>query len=147
MRVWDKLFVFASLSLPTSFTLLTDMNRTAAKTRSSPSSPTLNPLLRTDALDDEADISMPSQPLSWDYLRRQARQLENEIELKLASLSKFGATTTARQDSGINDMNKAGQESEIDQLLNTVGKKGTRRGTNYSTIATRNHWVYGTSIG
>ncbi|CAO3597249.1 unnamed protein product [Absidia cylindrospora] len=74
------------------------MNRTAAgKTRSSPSSPTLAPLLRSDPHDEEADISTPSQPLSWDSLRRQARQLENEIELKLASLSKFGATTTARQ--------------------------------------------------
>ncbi|ORZ23088.1 hypothetical protein BCR42DRAFT_403952 [Absidia repens] len=101
------------------------MNRTAAgKTRSSPSSPTLTPLLRSDLHDEEADISTPSQPLSWDSLRRQARQLENEIELKLASLSKFGATTTARQqqqqpDTAFTDA-KDGQEKEIDQLLNKL---------------------------
>lgn len=73
---------------------------------------------------------MPSQPLSWDYLRRQARQLENEIELKLASLSKAGATTTARQqqqqqqDISITEVNKGGQELEIDQLLNSVSQIG-----------------------
>jgi Golgi SNAP receptor complex protein 1 len=110
------------------------MNRTAAKTRSSPSSPTLNPLMRADSPDDETDISMPSQPLSWDYLRRQARQLENEIELKLGSLSKFGATTTARQqqqqqqqDTSITDVNKGVQEKEIDQLLNSVSQVEQRR--------------------
>ncbi|KAI8086061.1 uncharacterized protein BX664DRAFT_264368 [Halteromyces radiatus] len=80
--------------------------------------------MRNDLLDEEADISTPTQGLSWDQLRRQARQLENEIELKLASLSKIGATTTARQqqqDTSLSDgNNKAGQEVEIEQLLNNL---------------------------
>jgi Golgi SNAP receptor complex protein 1 len=91
--------------------------------------------MRADSPDDETDISMPSQPLSWDYLRRQARQLENEIELKLGSLSKFGATTTARQqqqqqqqDMSLNDFNNSGQEKEIDQLLNSVSQIEYDRG-------------------
>ncbi|KAG0173811.1 Golgi SNAP receptor complex member 1 [Apophysomyces sp. BC1015] len=64
------------------------------------------PLLR----DDEADLSTPAYPpLSWDQLRREARQLENEIDLKLAALSKISPS---------ND--KPGQEQEIDDLLKKV---------------------------
>ncbi|ORX49792.1 V-snare-domain-containing protein [Hesseltinella vesiculosa] len=57
--------------------------------------------------------------LSWDDLRRQARQIENELELKLSTLAKLGASTS-RQASPSSDNNKAGQELEIEQLLQNV---------------------------
>ncbi|KAI9485146.1 Golgi SNAP receptor complex member 1, partial [Zychaea mexicana] len=57
---------------------------------------------------------------SWDHLRRQARQVENEIELKLASLSKLGATVASRSTGPGGDalpMGKPSQELEIEELL------------------------------
>ncbi|KAI8885508.1 Golgi SNAP receptor complex member 1 [Backusella circina FSU 941] len=68
------------------------------------SSPSLKPLL-----DEEADLSVSSSPQSWDQLRKEARQLENEIELKLASLSKSGQSPAT--------MNSSGQELEAEELL------------------------------
>jgi Golgi SNAP receptor complex protein 1 len=50
--------------------------------------------MTTSIQDEEQDLSslMPSQPsISWDSLRKQARQLENEAETKLASLTKAGS--------------------------------------------------------
>ncbi|KAI9305168.1 hypothetical protein BJ944DRAFT_162211 [Cunninghamella echinulata] len=60
------------------------------------------------------------QPLTWDQLRRQARQLENEIELKLVTLSKVGALNSTQQQGSSSDINKGGQELEIEQLLNNL---------------------------
>jgi Golgi SNAP receptor complex protein 1 len=71
------------------------------------SSPSLQPLL-----DEEADLSVGSSPQSWDQLRKEARQLENEIELKLASLSKSGQAPAT--------MNSSGQELEAEELLKKV---------------------------
>ncbi|CAO3678033.1 unnamed protein product [Umbelopsis vinacea] len=64
------------------------------RSSSNPSSPSLVPLMTTSIQDEEQDLSslMPSQPsISWDSLRKQARQLENEAETKLASLTKAGS--------------------------------------------------------
>lgn len=76
------------------------------RTQPTPSSPSLTPLLR----DDETDLSTPAHPaLNWDQLRREARQLENEIDLKLAALSKI----TPNDD-------KSGPEMAIEDLLKKV---------------------------
>ncbi|KAI8384491.1 28 kda golgi snare protein [Radiomyces spectabilis] len=88
------------------------MNR--ATTKASPSSPSLAPLMANDAQDEEADLSIPTSTLNWEQLRRQARQLINEIELKLAALSKIGADihnqapTTTRE---------VAQQQETEELL------------------------------
>ncbi|KAI8141102.1 hypothetical protein BJV82DRAFT_519167 [Fennellomyces sp. T-0311] len=89
-----------------------------------PSSPSLTPLTQ-DQDDDDGDLSVPSSqsPLSWDHLRRQARQVENEIELKLASLSKLGASVASSRSPGspdsvpLNNLGKPSQELEIEELL------------------------------
>ena len=113
------------------------MNRTTGATSTAlpmPSSPSLQPLVsqQPDADDEnDGDLSVlpssQSSPLSWDHLRRQARQIENEIELKLASLSKLGASVASRSNgspsSGGNDsfpMGKPSQELEIEELLKKV---------------------------
>lgn len=77
-----------------------------------------------DQEDDEGDLSVPRSPLSWDQLRRQARQIENEIELKLASLSKLGATvaTPSLSSDGLpmSTVGRPSQEVETEELLKKV---------------------------
>ncbi|ORZ22533.1 Golgi SNAP receptor complex member 1-like protein [Absidia repens] len=79
---------------------------------------------RKDTQDEENEFYSPSQPLSWDSLRRQARQVENEIELKLASLSKPGASTTTPREQDqkvvLNGVQENSQAAEVDQLLNSL---------------------------
>ncbi|CAO3628858.1 unnamed protein product [Cunninghamella blakesleeana] len=96
------------------------MNRVGNKNISSPSSPSLAPLMGKESHDEEADISITIPPLTWDQLRRQARQIENEIELKLVTLSKVGALNSTQQQGLSSDINKGGQELEIEQLLNNL---------------------------
>ncbi|KAI9250958.1 hypothetical protein BDA99DRAFT_522290 [Phascolomyces articulosus] len=115
------------------------MNRTTGATSTAlpmPSSPSLQPLIAQQPdVDDETDgdlsvlPSSQSSTLSWDHLRRQARQVENEIELKLASLSKLGASVASQSNgspgasSDTLSMGKPSQELEIEELLkklNTV---------------------------
>ncbi|KAI8375187.1 hypothetical protein BD560DRAFT_392975 [Blakeslea trispora] len=50
---------------------------------------------------------LKEQP-SWDQLRKEARSLESEIELKLATLTKIGQST---------GLDNTGQEAETDELL------------------------------
>ncbi|KAI9033807.1 hypothetical protein CLU79DRAFT_725528 [Phycomyces nitens] len=76
------------------------------------SSPSLDPLLSNE---NGLDIVSP-QPINWDQLRKEARQLENEIELKLASLAKAGANCST-QGSYPADNSKMSQELEIEALL------------------------------
>ncbi|KAI7880418.1 V-snare-domain-containing protein, partial [Lichtheimia hyalospora FSU 10163] len=102
------------------------MHRTGSSTAISvPSSPSL---MVSSTNDDDGDLSVPTSlsnaPLSWEQLRRQARQVENEIELKLATLSKLGASVssppshTASPDSiAMNSMGKPSQELETEELL------------------------------
>ncbi|KAG1241079.1 hypothetical protein G6F68_017040 [Rhizopus microsporus] len=45
---------------------------------------------------------------SWDQLRKEARQLESEIELKLSTLARIGQST---------GLDNTGQEAETDELL------------------------------
>ncbi|KAI9323785.1 snare region anchored in the vesicle membrane C-terminus-domain-containing protein [Dichotomocladium elegans] len=92
-----------------------------------PSSPSM-----MTSSDDDGDLSTPPSlpPLSWDQLRRQARQVENEIELKLASLSKLGASVSSSLQGGngsngdspdggipLNGIGKPSQELETEELL------------------------------
>lgn len=48
---------------------------------------------------------------SWDQLRKEARQLENEIEHKLSALARIGQST---------GLDNTGQEAETDELLKKV---------------------------
>ncbi|KAG2224251.1 hypothetical protein INT45_000282 [Circinella minor] len=121
------------------------MNRTTGATSTAlpmPSSPSLQPLIsqQQDADDEnDGDLSVlpssQSSPLSWDHLRRQARQVENEIELKLASLSKLGASVASRSNGSLNNgnndslpMGKPSQELEIEELLKKLNSVITSMG-------------------
>ncbi|CAG8461048.1 16906_t:CDS:2 [Acaulospora colombiana] len=55
-----------------------------------PSTPSPATLLNPNNT-SSTDISLAPQQLSWEFLRKQARQLENEIEQKLTSYSKLAA--------------------------------------------------------
>lgn len=48
---------------------------------------------------------------SWDQLRKEARQLESEIEIKLSTLARIGQST---------GLDNTGQEAETDELLKKV---------------------------
>ncbi|KAG2177272.1 hypothetical protein INT43_007929 [Umbelopsis isabellina] len=102
----------------------------ANRSSSNPPSPSLVPLMTTSIQDEEQDLSslMLSQPtVSWDSLRKQARQVENEIETKLASLSKAGSNLRrkgAGESSGstpqeVNDL-EYDTEELIKQLQNVI---------------------------
>ena len=107
----------------------TTMHRTGSSTAISiPSSPSL---MVSSTNDDDGDLSVPTSlsnaSLSWEQLRRQARQVENEIELKLATLSKLGASvssppshTTSPDSIAMNSMGKPSQELETEELLRKV---------------------------
>ncbi|CDH56190.1 golgi snap receptor complex member 1 [Lichtheimia corymbifera JMRC:FSU:9682] len=109
------------------FSFTTTMHRTGSSTAiSMPSSPSL--VVSSTTNDDDGDLSVPTSmsnaSLSWDQLRRQARQVENEIELKLATLSKLGASvssppshTTSPDSIAMNSMGKPSQELETEELL------------------------------
>lgn len=112
------------------FSFTTTMHRTGSSTAiSMPSSPSL--VVSSTTNDDDGDLSVPTSmsnaSLSWDQLRRQARQVENEIELKLATLSKLGASvssppshTTSPDSIAMNSMGKPSQELETEELLRKV---------------------------
>lgn len=53
-------------------------------------------------------------PPSWDQLRKEARQLESEIEVKLSTLAKIGQST---------GLDNTGQEAETDELLKKVNER------------------------
>ncbi|CDS02604.1 hypothetical protein LRAMOSA00009 [Lichtheimia ramosa] len=101
------------------------MHRTGSSTAiSMPSSPSV--MVPSTNNDDDGDLSVPNSfsnaSLSWDQLRRQARQVENEIELKLATLSKLGASvssppSTSPDAIAMNSMGKPSQELETEELL------------------------------
>lgn len=84
------------------------------------------PLLAPDDDDGDLSISSSSQsPQSWEQLRRQARQVENELEIKLASLSKLGASVSSPAASTmegiqLDSVGKPSQELEIEELLKKV---------------------------
>lgn len=114
------------------------MHRTGSSTAiSMPSSPSV--MVSSTTNDDDGDLSVPTSmsnaSLSWDQLRRQARQVENEIELKLATLSKLGASvssppshTTSPDSIAMNSMGKPSQELETEELLRKVRNwKGSYR--------------------
>lgn len=66
----------------------------------------------------QRSASPSQQPLlteelpSWDQLRKEARTLEGEIEIKLANLQKMGLST---------GLDNTGQEAETDDLIKKVG--------------------------
>jgi Golgi SNAP receptor complex protein 1 len=96
------------------------------RSSSNPPSPSLAPLMTTSIQDEEQDLSslMPSQPtVSWDSLRKQARQLENEIETKLASLSKVGSNLRrkgAGEPSGSTPQEVNDLEYDTEELIKQV---------------------------
>lgn len=53
---------------------------------------------------------------SWDQLRKQARTLEGEIEIKLANLTKMGQST---------GLDNSGQEAETNDLIKKVRHDAT----------------------
>jgi Golgi SNAP receptor complex protein 1 len=83
--------------------------------------------MTTSIQDEEQDLSslLPSQPsVSWDSLRKQARQLENEVETKLASLTKSGSNLRrkgAPESSGTSVEEVTDLEYETEELLKRVG--------------------------
>ncbi|KAH8551296.1 V-snare-domain-containing protein [Umbelopsis sp. PMI_123] len=93
------------------------------RSSSNPPSPSLVPLMTTSIQDEEQDLSslLPSQPsVSWDSLRKQARQLENEVETKLASLTKSGSNLRrkgAPESSGTSVEEVTDLEYETEELL------------------------------
>lgn len=95
------------------------MNRGATTALPQPSSPSLKPLMSNQD-EDDGDLSTPSSAMSWDHLRRQARQIENEIELKLASLSKLGASVSHSRPDDASSVDKPSQELETEELLRQV---------------------------
>ncbi|KAJ2956818.1 hypothetical protein NQZ79_g7390 [Umbelopsis isabellina] len=102
------------------------------RSSSNPPSPSLVPLMTTSIQDEEQDLSslMPSQPtISWDSLRKQARQLENEIETKLASLSKAGSNLRrkgAGESSGSTPQEVNDLEYDTEELIKQVGAASHR---------------------
>lgn len=95
-----------------------------------PSSPSV--MVPSTNNDDDGDLSVPNSfsnaSLSWDQLRRQARQVENEIELKLATLSKLGASvssppSTSPDAIAMNSLGKPSQELETEELLRKVSNQ------------------------
>ncbi|CAG8666975.1 10339_t:CDS:2, partial [Acaulospora morrowiae] len=96
-----------------------------ALTPGSPSSAILsNPLNNTST-----DISSaPTQQPSWEFLRKQARQLENEIEQKLTSYSKLAAQVGRSigsgslgnglyGDNGLSGNSSEAMELELEELI------------------------------
>lgn len=61
-----------------------------------------------------SDEQQQQAPPSWDQLRKEARQLESEIEVKLSTLAKIGQST---------GLDNTGQEAETDELLKKVNKR------------------------
>lgn len=62
----------------------------------------------------------------WEDLRRQARQLENEIDLKLVSFSKLGTNYSSQRDYASNDsaplLNKASSEHMFDTMAMEISQ-------------------------
>lgn len=120
-----------------------------------PSSPSV--MVPSTNNDDDGDLSVPNSfsnaSLSWDQLRRQARQVENEIELKLATLSKLGASvssppSTSPDAIAMNSLGKPSQELETEELLRKVSNQLIWiTYVSYTRTVTIHHHIHGTSIG
>lgn len=132
------------------------MHRTGSSTAiSMPSSPSV--MVPSTNNDDDGDLSVPNSfsnaSLSWDQLRRQARQVENEIELKLATLSKLGASvssppSTSPDAIAMNSMGKPSQELETEELLRKVSNQLIWiTYVSYTRTVTIHHHIHGSSIG
>ncbi|KAL1925623.1 uncharacterized protein VTP21DRAFT_506 [Calcarisporiella thermophila] len=91
------------------------MIRTNAASRS------IQPIASEPTLDGGTATHDGPEPLSLDFLRKQARQLEHEIEIKLVAFSKMGASTSSRANHGsfLTDGPSGNEaaELEIDELL------------------------------
>ncbi|XP_005093915.1 Golgi SNAP receptor complex member 1 isoform X2 [Aplysia californica] len=70
--------------------------------------------------------SMADMGNLWEDLRRQARQLENEIDLKLVSFSKLGTNYSSQRDYDSNDtaplLNKASSEHMFDTMAMEISQ-------------------------
>lgn len=134
------------------------MHRTGSSTAiSMPSSPSV--MVPSTNNDDDGDLSVPNSfsnaSLSWDQLRRQARQVENEIELKLATLSKLGASVssppshTSPDSIPMNSLGKPSQELETEELLRKVSNQliWITCLLHVTGTVTIHHHIHGTSIG
>uniref|UniRef100_A0A2C9JRR0 Golgi SNAP receptor complex member 1 n=1 Tax=Biomphalaria glabrata TaxID=6526 RepID=A0A2C9JRR0_BIOGL len=61
----------------------------------------------------------------WEDLRRQARQLENEVDLKLVSFSKLGTSYSSQRDYDSDTaplMNKASSEHMFDTMAMEISQ-------------------------
>ncbi|CAG8536144.1 10570_t:CDS:2 [Paraglomus occultum] len=90
---------------------------TTATTPPSPSPPSLTTTSSTTSKDHASN----TQQLSWEFLRKQARQLESEIENKLSAYAKltsgYGRERGGAGVSGITGLSAEAMEAEIDELI------------------------------
>jgi len=102
------------------------MNRNNSSTPGSPSPPTLHNSLSIPISNDPS-TSVTSQH-SWEYLRKQARQLENELEQKLTSYSKVAAQVGRsvgyspgdQRSDGMAGNSSEAMELELEELIKKV---------------------------
>ena len=90
-----------------------------ATTPPSPSPPSLTATASTTSKDHASN----SQQLSWEFLRRQARQLESEIENKLSAYAKLASGYGRERGGtggGITGLSAEAMEAEIDELIKKV---------------------------
>lgn len=90
------------------------MNRNNSVTPGSPSPATLHNSLSLP-ISTDLSTSVTSQQ-SWEYLRKQARQLENELEQKLTSYSKIAAQVGRSVGYGLGSKKNDGNSSEAMEL-------------------------------
>lgn len=119
------------LSLSPTLAKMMRSNTLRTSTPPIPSAPTLNP-----RFDDSS-----SAALSWEFLMKQARQLETEIQSKLDSFSKMGANSsrhtnsatlsgfqTNGDDPSVSLLGSEAAELEIDELLKKVSSVTAKPG-------------------
>lgn len=91
------------------------MNSNKSLTPGSPSPATLHAPLS----------NLTSNDLSWEYLRKQARQFENELEQKLTSYSKIAAQVGrsvgySKEGKGATGNSSEAMELELEELIKKV---------------------------
>ncbi|CAG8435786.1 13042_t:CDS:2 [Funneliformis mosseae] len=99
------------------------MNRNNSVTPGSPSPATLHNSLSLP-ISTDLSTSVISQQ-SWEYLRKQARQLENELEQKLTSYSKIAAQVGrsvgyglgSKKNDGMAGNSSEAMELELEELI------------------------------
>ncbi|CAG8529981.1 6073_t:CDS:2 [Funneliformis caledonium] len=99
------------------------MNRNNSVTPGSPSPATLHNSLSLP-ISTDLSTSVTSQQ-SWEYLRKQARQLENELEQKLTSYSKIAAQVGrsvgyglgSKKNDGMAGNSSEAMELELEELI------------------------------